>query len=205
MLSSLPFPGIRLLLLRLSTEIGLPWLQLSTDCLLSPTPPPSTETDRGTERETETKTDRQTDRQADRQAGRQAGRQTDRQTDVDKERPRETETKTETKTKIETNTDRQIKSERYCYCCVLKRPKHVKVFGLESPWHPNGTMAPSPWPPESCLVGHFCGENKVMGNSNLNSKTLILKDSSVRSIWTYLTASPLYTTNTNKHDNTTNK
>ena len=31
-----------------------------------------------------------------------------------------------------------------------------------------------------------------------NSKTLILKDSSVRSIWTYLTASPCYTTNTNK-------
>ena len=37
-----------------------------------------------------------------------------------------------------------------------------------------------------------------------NSKTLILKDSSVRPIWTYLTASPCYTTNTNKHDNTTN-
>ena len=41
-------------------------------------------------------------------------------------------------------------------------------------------------------------------NSNENSKTLILKDSSVRSIWTYLTANPCYTTNTNKHDNTTN-
>ena len=38
-----------------------------------------------------------------------------------------------------------------------------------------------------------------------NSKTLILKDSSVRSVWTYLTASPCYTTNTNKHDNITNK
>ena len=37
-----------------------------------------------------------------------------------------------------------------------------------------------------------------------NSKTLILKDSSVRSIWTYLTASPCYTTNTNQHDYTTN-
>ena len=39
-----------------------------------------------------------------------------------------------------------------------------------------------------------------------NSKTLIviiLKDSSVRSIWTYLTASPCYTTNTKKHDYTT--
>ena len=33
-----------------------------------------------------------------------------------------------------------------------------------------------------------------------NSKILILKDSSVRSIWTYLTASPCYTTNTNMHD-----
>ena len=42
-------------------------------------------------------------------------------------------------------------------------------------------------------------------HSNSNSKTLMLKDSSVWSIWTHLTASPCYTTNTNKHDNTTNK
>ena len=35
---------------------------------------------------------------------------------------------------------------------------------------------------------------------NSNSKTLILK-----SIWTYLTASPCYTTNTNKHGYTTNR
>ena len=40
---------------------------------------------------------------------------------------------------------------------------------------------------------------------NSNSKTLILKDSSFRFIWTYLTASPCYTTNTNKHDNATNR
>ena len=40
---------------------------------------------------------------------------------------------------------------------------------------------------------------------NSNSKTLILKDSSVRSIWTYLTASPCYTTNTNKHNYTTSR
>ena len=40
---------------------------------------------------------------------------------------------------------------------------------------------------------------------NSNSKTLILKDISVRSIWTYLTASPCYTTNTNKHDSTTKR
>ena len=39
---------------------------------------------------------------------------------------------------------------------------------------------------------------------NSKSKTLILEDSSVRSIWTSLTASPCYTTNPNKHDNTTN-
>ena len=42
----------------------------------------------------------------------------------------------------------------------------------------------------------------MWGGENSNSKTLILKDSSVRSIWTYLTASPCYTTNKNKHDNT---
>ena len=40
---------------------------------------------------------------------------------------------------------------------------------------------------------------------NSNSKTLILKDNSGWSIWTYPTASPCYITNTNKHDNTTNK
>ena len=39
---------------------------------------------------------------------------------------------------------------------------------------------------------------------NSNSKTLTIKDSSVRSIWTYLTASPCFTTNTNKHNYTTN-
>ena len=48
-------------------------------------------------------------------------------------------------------------------------------------------------------------EEKRERERNLNLKTLVLKDSSVRSIWTYLTASPCYTTNTNKHDNTTNK
>ena len=42
-------------------------------------------------------------------------------------------------------------------------------------------------------------------NSNSNSKTLILKDSSVRSVWTYLTDSPCYTTDTNKHDFATNR
>ena len=36
-------------------------------------------------------------------------------------------------------------------------------------------------------------------------KTLIFNDSSVRSIWAYLTASPCYTTNTTKHDYTTNR
>ena len=46
---------------------------------------------------------------------------------------------------------------------------------------------------------------KQTGNSNSNSKTLILKDSSIMSIWTCLTASPCYTTNTNKHGYTTNR
>ena len=40
-------------------------------------------------------------------------------------------------------------------------------------------------------------------NSNSNSKTLMLKDSSVRSIWTYVTASLCHTTNINKHGYTT--
>ena len=48
-------------------------------------------------------------------------------------------------------------------------------------------------------------EKRDTENSDSNSKTLILKDSSVRSIWTCLTASPCYATNTNKHDSTTNK
>ena len=49
------------------------------------------------------------------------------------------------------------------------------------------------------------GEEREKERERENSKTLILKDSSVRAIWTYLTASPRYTTNTNKHDNTTNR
>ena len=40
---------------------------------------------------------------------------------------------------------------------------------------------------------------------NLNSKTLILKDNSVRSIWTYLTASQPLLYYTNKHDYTTKR
>ena len=48
------------------------------------------------------------------------------------------------------------------------------------------------------------GRERERENSNSNSKTLILKDSSVRSIWTYLTARPCYTTNTNKHHIATN-
>ena len=49
------------------------------------------------------------------------------------------------------------------------------------------------------------GGGRERENSNSNSKTLILKDSNVRSIWTYLTASPCNTTNTKKHGSTTNK
>ena len=36
-----------------------------------------------------------------------------------------------------------------------------------------------------------------------NSKIFILKDGHIKSIWTYLTACPCYTTNTNKQDYTT--
>ena len=49
------------------------------------------------------------------------------------------------------------------------------------------------------------GGREGRGRERENSKTLTLKGSSVRSIWTYLTASPCYTTNTNKHDYTTNR
>ena len=48
-------------------------------------------------------------------------------------------------------------------------------------------------------------EREGGGGCSNSKKTLIFKDSSVRSTWTYLTASPCYTTNTNKHDNTTNR
>ena len=49
------------------------------------------------------------------------------------------------------------------------------------------------------LYSHInCLEGGVERNSN--SETLILKNSSVRSIWTHLTASLCYTTNTNKHE-----
>ena len=50
----------------------------------------------------------------------------------------------------------------------------------------------------------FIKRERDTERENSNSKTLILKDSSVRSIWTYLTASSCYTTNTNQHDYTTN-
>ena len=49
------------------------------------------------------------------------------------------------------------------------------------------------------------GRERERERENSSSKTLILKDSRVRSIWTCLIASPCYATNTNKHDNTTNK
>ena len=52
-----------------------------------------------------------------------------------------------------------------------------------------------------CVIVCMCHRHREREKSN--SKTLILKDSSIRSIWTYLTASPSYTTNTNKHDYTT--
>ena len=48
-------------------------------------------------------------------------------------------------------------------------------------------------------------EEQQQQQQQLQLETLILKDSSVRSIWTYLTASPCYTTNTNVHDYTTNR
>ena len=59
------------------------------------------------------------------------------------------------------------------------------------------------------MLCEYCmPHNEVLGRERenySNSKTFILKDSSVRSILTYLTASRCYTTNTNMHDYTTNR
>ena len=49
------------------------------------------------------------------------------------------------------------------------------------------------------------GDALLKKRENLNSKTLTVKDSSIRSFWTCLTASPCSTANTNKHNNTTNR
>ena len=46
--------------------------------------------------------------------------------------------------------------------------------------------------------GRINREEQERERENSNSKTLILKDSRVRSIWTYLTASPCYSANTNR-------
>ena len=42
------------------------------------------------------------------------------------------------------------------------------------------------------------GEEKGGGEENSNSKVLMLKDKTSKTIWTYLTASICYTTNTSK-------
>ena len=48
-------------------------------------------------------------------------------------------------------------------------------------------------------------EEQQQQQLELKLETLILKDSSVRSIWTYLTVSPYYTTSTNMHDYAINR
>ena len=50
----------------------------------------------------------------------------------------------------------------------------------------------------------FISTDNNIVNSNANSKPVILKDSSIRFIWTCLTASRCYATNTNKHGYSTN-
>ena len=53
-----------------------------------------------------------------------------------------------------------------------------------------------------CMIEEWMSKPKGFvwhAKEDLNSKSLILKDSSVRSVWTCLTASPCYTTNANKH------
>ena len=56
-----------------------------------------------------------------------------------------------------------------------------------------------PYPLKAIFV-----ERVIELDLELEAENFNTKDNSVRSIWTYLTASPCYTTNTNKHDYTTN-
>ena len=69
------------------------------------------------------------------------------------------------------------------------------IYGIQHTHEPSVSMPYIHW--------NWRPDERERERERSNSKTLILKDSSVRSIWTYLTASPCYTTNTNKHDNTT--
>ena len=46
------------------------------------------------------------------------------------------------------------------------------------------------------MLGYCMTVSECKREKERDSKTLILKDSSIRSIWTYLTARPCYTTNT---------
>ena len=75
------------------------------------------------------------------------------------------------------------------------KPTH-QVYLVITHWPP---------PPPKKTHTHNTPDKTTTKRENLNGKKLILKGSSVRSIWTYLTASPCYATNTNKHGNTTNK
>ena len=77
---------------------------------------------------------------------------------------------------------------KYKYICILRQYKYICILRQYK---------------YICILREY--KCICILNSNSNSKMFILKDSSVRSIWTYLTASPCYTTNTHEHDNTTNK
>ena len=80
-----------------------------------------------------------------------------------------------------------IKGDQY-----LVDPASTKVGGVVRVWFVALITIMQP--------RHTCDEKRTC-----NSKTLILKDNSVGSIWTCLTARPCYATNTNKHGYNTNR
>ena len=86
-----------------------------------------------------------------------------------------------------------------CACvCVWWEGEMNKVPGNQSKFH----LRQIHW--------LFCAKKKMHTPPKKKMRErertwIIFKDSSLRSIWTYVTASPCYTTNTNKHDYTTNR
>ena len=82
----------------------------------------------------------------------------------------------------------------------------VSVVHCPSTWQQRYVLLDRPPPFEEVRVPAFFSLHKwtflptQRERERENSETLILMETSVRSIWTYLTASPCYTTNTNTHE-----
>ena len=87
-------------------------------------------------------------------------------------------------------------------CPVAAHADAQHGLGARCPGNPSCHRDAGGQDAQRCGWPHHWGKGTDL---KLISETLILKDSSVRSIWTYLTASPCCTTNTNKHDCTINR